>query len=74
MESMDSFPSVTSAEPRGMPSLPDLTVTSEQFTSLKLHSVTESKSFLLLDANEYLKVIKKKFILTFFRDHYLKLI
>lgn len=56
MESLDSIPSSIVAEPQNMSSLPDITVTTEQFTSLRLHSVSESKSFLLLDGNENLKV------------------
>lgn len=56
MESLDSIPSSIVADPQNMSALPDITVNTEQFTSLRLHSVTESKSFLLLDTSEYLKV------------------
>ncbi|KAK3918575.1 Zinc finger FYVE domain-containing protein 1 [Frankliniella fusca] len=57
MQSLDSFSaSDINSEPRSMASLQDITVTSEKFTSLRLHSVSESKSFLLLDGNEYLQV------------------
>lgn len=62
MESLDSIPSSIVTEPQNMSTLPDITVTTEQFTSLRLHSVTESKSFLLLDASEYLKVLVTQFL------------
>ncbi|KAJ1525443.1 hypothetical protein ONE63_010255 [Megalurothrips usitatus] len=61
MQSLDSLPSVIASDSRITSNLPDITVDSEQLTSLKLYSVTERKSFLLLDEHEFLRVSSSEF-------------